>query len=212
MHKFHQSSVLQIEGWFIGWADERVPHRRCKLFTPSGKKVVKIAKSLRDGIQTWQPGIWLSLQGKQRKLEIKIDRVIAPTSIDKQELLPIQIQICNGKACQRRGSGEICNTIERQIAACGMTDAIEIHTVRCLDRCKAAPHVTIELPKNRSTRKQNLHYQKVTPTAAGEIVTACLRSQESANNRYNAIEIDNCHSIIDRTDERLQTVDMVTAI
>jgi (2Fe-2S) ferredoxin len=208
MSKHQQASAIPIDGWFLGWADDATPHRRCRLATTNGETIIKIAKSLRERVQIWQPGTWLSLQGKESGRGIKIDRIVPPTpnktlkkAPEKPPVLPVKVKVCNGKACQRRGSANICQAIEGEIAAAGMTCQIE--TVKCLDRCKHSPHLLID-DLDRGGKQGRQHYQKVTPVEAIAIITACLPAQTAENNRYNKSEIQHSDLINNPSLNRLE--------
>jgi hypothetical protein len=88
MSKHHQKLTRSLTGQFLGWGDDRTPHRSIKLATASGLQTVKVAKSLRAQIQNWQPGISLHLLTKQRvnlttgETSIKVKQLLTLPSID----------------------------------------------------------------------------------------------------------------------------------
>jgi hypothetical protein len=84
MSKHHQKLTRSLLGRFLGWGDDRTPHRSIKIATASGLQTVKVAKSLRSQIQDWQPGISLHLLTKQR-----INLTTGETSIKVKQLLTL---------------------------------------------------------------------------------------------------------------------------
>jgi hypothetical protein len=153
MGNHHHISSLAIEGRFIGWADDRYPHRRLKIHTDRGEQVMKIVKSLRLEIQDWQPGIWVSLWCKQRvnivkgKTKIKIERLLDPSNRSfSQTTLDLSppvhtIRVCQGSACRKQGSKGICEAIASYLEEHDLADRVQIRPVKCLHQCKTAPHV-----------------------------------------------------------------------
>ncbi len=94
MSKHHQKLTRSLTGQFLGWGDDRTPHRAIKLATASGLQTAKVAKSLRSQIQDWQPGISLHLLTKQRinlttgETSIKVKQLLTLPSIDIDSHLP----------------------------------------------------------------------------------------------------------------------------
>ena len=182
MSKHQHKLVRSLTGEFIGWSDDRTPHRYIKLATASGEQTLKVAKSLRSQIQDWQPGISLHLLTQQRlnprsgETTIKVkqlltapDRSISPTSIAKVAPLtvannpivePTEIRVCQGSSCRRRGSEGICRAMQAYIADRDLTDRVEITTVKCLHQCKAAPHAIVT-SQNAGILTVNTHYRQL---------------------------------------------------
>jgi (2Fe-2S) ferredoxin len=139
MSKQQHKLIRPLTGYFLGWGDDRPPHRYIKLATANGEQLVKVAKSLRPHIQDWQPGIWLILLGWERtcrttgEKKIKAKQLLtspqfnppnnlptrssSPQTIDDSSLTsnlaaPIKIQICQGSSCRRAGSDKICQLMQ----------------------------------------------------------------------------------------------------
>jgi len=79
--------MRSLTGHFLGWGDDRTPHRYIRLATTNGEQLVKIAKSLRPQIQDWQPGIWLTLLSQERigstgEIEIKVKQLLTPPQME----------------------------------------------------------------------------------------------------------------------------------
>jgi hypothetical protein len=187
MSKHQHKLVRSLTGEFIGWGDDRTPHRYIKLATVSGDRIVKIAKSLRSQIQDWQPGIWVFLLCQERGnpttgiVKIKAKQLLTTPVInlseEGRELAkiaqnksvttsvepPTQIQICQGSSCRSRGSAGICQSIQTYLEAHDLTDRVEIKPVKCLHQCKAAPHAILNSSiggiSDKTHYRQLQHYQ-----------------------------------------------------
>jgi NADH:ubiquinone oxidoreductase subunit E len=175
--------IIHIEGQFVGWADDRIPHRRLRVATTGGEQIVKIAKSIRNLVQQWQPGMWLSLKGQHnRRKEVKIEQIIVPeasrclTKVDLPQ--PVLVQVCRGKACRRKGADAICAAMAATIEQAGISGQVEIETVKCLDRCKAAPCLIVSPINERGKQEETLIHRQVTPTEAQQLVEEYLNPIE----------------------------------
>ena len=169
MNKQHKL-IKPLTGHFLGWGDDSTPHRYIKLATTSGEQIVKVAKSLRPQIQDWQPGMWLTLLSQERtslatgekKIKVKqlltapsippscqIDREFPPTDECKVRMPvePTKIRVCQGSSCRRRGSEQICRSMQAYLETNDLTGKVEIETVKCLHQCKAAPHAIFCSPE-----------------------------------------------------------------
>jgi (2Fe-2S) ferredoxin len=185
MSKYQKSRIQPLIGEFVGWGDDRIPHRYIKLATASGERVAKVAKSLRPQIQDWQPGIWLTVLGQERlnpatgETKIKVKQVLviprvqaiekSPPALSLEPVdrllvindppLPIQIRVCQGSSCRRRGSEGICKAMETYLDRHDLTDRVKIEPVKCLHQCKAAPHAIVIQPNGKSPEKT--HYRQL---------------------------------------------------
>jgi NADH:ubiquinone oxidoreductase subunit E len=171
----HQQQKVSrsLTGHFLGWGDDRKQHRYIKLATANGEQTIKVAKSLRSQIQDWQPGIWLTLMSQERicrttgRRKIKIKQVIsAPTFTPSDSaptvaptIVPTKIQVCGGSSCRRRGSENICQSMQAYLDRYDLTAQVEIETVKCLHQCKAAPHAIV---MNAATSGKT-HYRQLQP-------------------------------------------------
>jgi hypothetical protein len=190
----HQQKIIQpLAGEFLGWGDERIPHRYIKLATASGEQVVKVAKSLRPLIQEWQPGIWLTLVGQKQvnlttgKIRIKVKQILTLPTLDDLSPSPnrlstlaaiealvagdresleantptqIQIRVCQGSSCRRRGSDGICRAMQTYLDRNELTEQVEIKPVKCLHQCKAAPHAIVTQLTDGS-QPEKTHYRQI---------------------------------------------------
>ncbi|WP_373540076.1 (2Fe-2S) ferredoxin domain-containing protein [Chamaesiphon sp.] len=192
----HQRKLTRsLTGHFLGWGDDRTPHRYIRLATPNGEQLVKIAKSLRPQIQDWQPGIWLTLLSQERigatgEIEIKVKQLLTlpqmksplesgftapvPPTIERypaanSPVLPTKIQVCQGSSCRRRGSEGICHAMQTYLDRHDLTDRVEIETVKCLHQCKAAPHAIVTNPAG-AILPGKTHYRQIQPTQVSALL------------------------------------------
>jgi hypothetical protein len=187
MSKQHQKYIRPLTGQFRGWGDESTPHRYIQLATADGDRLIKVAKSLRPQIQDWQPGISLTLLTQEtidrdtgeRKIKVKqllaapkIELAsnlppnlgschsIAPPPIASQALIPTKIQVCQGSSCRKRGSQQICESMQADLDRYQLTDRVQIESVKCLHQCKAAPHAIVTSPAG-SVVPGKTHYRQI---------------------------------------------------
>jgi (2Fe-2S) ferredoxin len=194
MSKYQKSRIQPLIGEFVGWGDDRIPHRYIKLATATGERVAKVAKSLRPQIQDWQPGIWVTLLGEERvnlatgETKIKVKQVLVipriqaiehlppALSLEPVEHLPVindpppptQIRVCQGSSCRRRGSEGICQVMQTYLDRHDLTDRVKIEPVKCLHQCKAAPHAIVIEHSSKSPEKT--HYRQIQPCQIEKII------------------------------------------
>jgi hypothetical protein len=184
MNKQHKL-IKPLTGHFIGWGDDTTPHRYIKLATSGGEKIAKVAKSIRPQIQDWQPGMWLTLMSQERisrttgETKIKIKHLFATpdiypfcqlssefSPIDRNPVIapvePTKIRVCQGSSCRRRGSEQVCRSIQAYIKKNDLTAQVEIETVKCLHQCKAAPHAIVHSP-SIAILPGKTHYRQLQP-------------------------------------------------
>ncbi len=176
--------IRPLTGYFLGWGDDHHPHRYIKLATANGECLIKAAKSLRPQIQDWQPGIWLTLLAQERvcrstgEKKIKVKQLLTParvdprhshlagsplqSAIDCSSILPTKIQVCQGSTCRRRGSDQICRSMEAYLDRHDLTDRVQIESMKCLHQCKAAPHAIVTSPAGEILPGKT-HYRQIQP-------------------------------------------------
>jgi Thioredoxin-like [2Fe-2S] ferredoxin len=168
MSKHQKKLDRPLTGQFLGWGDERTPHRSISIATASGVQTLKVAKSLRSQIQDWQLGISLNLTLVQRvkssskkvALKVKHAEILPAASPDPSVVMalggraasdenrerddaPTEIRVCQGSSCRRRGSASLCAAMQAYLDDRELTDRVEIVPVKCLHQCKAAPHAIV---------------------------------------------------------------------
>ncbi len=185
MNKQHKL-IKPLTGHFLGWGDDSTPHRYIKLATNSGEQIVKVAKSLRPQIQDWQPGMWLTLLSHERislatgETKIKVKQLLISPTIypscqigsefvptDERKVStssePTKIRVCQGSSCRRRGSEQICRSMQAYIEKNDLANQVEIETVKCLHQCKAAPHAIVSSPAT-AILPGKTHYRQLQPS------------------------------------------------
>jgi (2Fe-2S) ferredoxin len=182
MSNGHEKLIRSRTGYFLGWGDDRHPHRYIKLATTNGVSLIKVAKNLRLQIQDWQPGIWLALLTQERicrstgETKIKVKQLLTPpqiapiqdlsarllltSAIDCRPVKPTKIQVCQGSTCRRRGSDKICKSMQAYVDLHDLTTQVEIESVKCLHQCKAAPHAIVTSPAE-AVLPGKTHYRQV---------------------------------------------------
>lgn len=200
MGKHQSRSIQPLTGQFLGWGDDRLPHRYIKIATANGERIAKVAKSLRPSIQNWQPGILLTLLGKQQvnletgETKIKVKQLLtsprfepAGSRLSEQTIEPVQIKICQGSSCRRRGSEGICRVMETYIDRHELKDRVEIKQVKCLHQCKAAPHA-IFIDSAPGVQPEKTHYRQVQNYQVKSILNRHLPTDSSEKAiEYNLI-------------------------
>ncbi len=79
------------------------------------------------------------------------------------------LRVCSKKNCWRKGGRELCDALNRAIAASGHAGQIELRQVGCLDRCKQAPNVDAN----------GRVYSRCTPGEAGDIIAQAIHGPAS---------------------------------
>lgn len=175
--------IRPLTGYFLGWGDDRTPHRYIRLGTDDrGELLVKVAKQLRSHIQDWQPGMLVKLLTQEkidrvtgcRKIKVKqlslplsinIDRSVdlISNAIVSTPVAPTKIQVCQGSSCRRRGSEKICQMLQNHLERNDLTDKVRIESVKCLHQCKAAPQAIVTSPHTAPIPGKT-HYRQLQPT------------------------------------------------
>ncbi len=208
MSKHLEKFTQPLTGQFLGWGDDCNPHRYIKIATTSGERVAKIAKSLRPSIQDWEPGIWLTMLAKKQvnletgKTSIKVKYLLTAPAVNETRTLlnnsipkqiaglieTVQIRVCQGSSCRRKGSEGICRTMQAYIDRHDLTDQVELKPVKCLHQCKAAPHAIITHPVG-GTKPEKTHYRQLHNYQVKAILTQHLPIDSPAHPiGYNLIE------------------------
>ena len=191
MSNQQQKMMRQLTGKFLGWGDNQNPHRYLKLATVDGEHLAKVAKSLRPQIQDLQPGSWLTLLTQERidrstgETKIKVKQLLTPPpvhlrhnlpsrsplppTIDDSPIEPTKIQVCQGSTCRRRGSDQICRSMEAYLVRHDLTKQVQIESVKCLHQCKAAPHAIVTSPAGAILPKKT-HYRQIQPSQVQAIL------------------------------------------
>jgi (2Fe-2S) ferredoxin len=73
---------------------------------------------------------------------------------------PTIIRVCQGSSCRRRGSEQICRSMQAYLTQNDLTERVEIETTKCLHQCKAAPHAIVHSP-NTATLPGKTHYRQL---------------------------------------------------
>src|SRR5262245_10156789 len=77
---------------------------------------------------------------------------------------PVRIRCCAAAGCVSSGSLGVIQAFEKEVAAQGLKDRVQVSRVGCLRLCCAGPLVQIDPSKE--------YFESVTPTQVGPIVAA----------------------------------------
>ncbi len=185
MSKHQKKLVRPLTGQFLGWVDERKPHRSISIATANGVQTLKVAKSLRSPIQDWQLGISLNLTlvqrvksgGKKIALKVKHAELLPAVNLDSLAVTglggraasdedrdrndaPTEIRVCQGSSCRRRGSASLYAAMQAYLDDRDSIDRVEIVSVKCLHQCKAAPHAIVT-HQTEGILSMKTHYRQV---------------------------------------------------
>ena len=87
---------------------------------------------------------------------------MANSSTVKSSREPTTIQVCQGSSCRRKGSEQICRSMQAYLDRQDLTQQVEIATVKCLHQCKAAPHAIVTSPVDNQLPGKT-HYRQLHP-------------------------------------------------
>ncbi len=222
MGKHQQKFIHPLTGRFLGWADDRLPHRYIKLATVDGEQVIKIAKSLRPLIQDWQPGVWLTLLGQKQvdsatgKTNIKVKQLLSPPkgypspAIIERQTIPdsicsvvtpssatqTEIRVCQGSSCRRKGSEGICRAMQTYLDRHNLTEQVEIKPVKCLHQCKVAPQAIFIHP-DKDKKPQKTQYFQLQTYQIEKILTKHFSNISSLGANFQIKSSNNEYNLID---------------
>jgi Thioredoxin-like [2Fe-2S] ferredoxin len=159
--------------------------KRLHLLTQQGIQVIKLSKTakaaLSDLTATLKQGTLLELRvrSKEKKGSIRykaddvwlftgfaegLAELPAPPDIaaciTTSPEPPLTVQICNRGTCRKRGAREIQAAFRQALDAQGLTEAVCVETVGCLNHCKQGPNLKID----------GVRYRHVEPEQVDELV------------------------------------------
>jgi NADH:ubiquinone oxidoreductase subunit E len=197
MSKDQQKYIRPLTARFLGWGDSCIPHRYMRVATANGELAIKVSKQLRTQIQDLQPGIWLAMMSEERmdmatgEIKIKVRQLLKLPDTNTPEYCssssvelvtpaknPVQIRVCQGSSCRRKGSGQLCQMIQSYLDRMNLTAQVEIKSVKCLHQCKDAPHIiTPDFSKVKRTHHRQVRSIDVDRIMIDILPTSCpLRS------------------------------------
>jgi (2Fe-2S) ferredoxin len=141
--KIPKSFRPQIQDWQLGvWLTLLIQER---VNATTGKTKIKVKQLLTS------PGV--SILDNLPNIVTSQVKIAQPAVTDSHlspEVYPpdarSQIRVCQGSSCRRRGSAEICKSMQAYLDRADLHDRVEIKPVKCLHQCKAAPHVIVTSP------------------------------------------------------------------
>lgn len=148
------------------------------LSTPEEDYSIAVAKSPKNVLAKYlKPGCHLKVTGMRK---CKLDRAEVEYKAYRIELLPepaslnkasvpkqkkAKILVCQGSSCGKKGGRAICNLLQTELKAKGITNEVEIKTTDCMKQCKQAPYLI--MPGRNS-------YSRVKPAQVSQLVNKHL--------------------------------------
>lgn len=157
------STSFELRGQFCGFTRTLLGKRRMVLRVAQEEHFLKVEKALRQRLQrTLIPGSEILVIGHERAADKRrvVDIVKLMTSEGPVACASCPIRICTKKTCWRNGGKELWQALETALDRDGLTQAVQLEGVHCLDHCKQGPNV----------EWQGHHFHHCTPRDAERIV------------------------------------------
>lgn len=162
-------ATFELRGQFAGFFRTIFGKRRMILRAGGEDHELKVPKELRRELAgALVPGVEIVVTGFERPEDFtgRMRRVVSHIHFLTRPPVPpdacatCTIRVCTKKNCWKQGGRELWHTLETRLAEQGLTDAVRLKAVDCLDNCKRAPNLELH---------HRLH-QRGTPARVGEIV------------------------------------------
>lgn len=171
---FHSSKPFVLQGEYAGFIRTLLGKRRMVLRTGEEDFFLKVPKDFRHRLAAaLAPGSKISVAGHEvcedgsrgPKLVVSTVQMVTPSGV----AIPIgcPIRVCTKKNCWRSGGKELWDALETQLAERGLTGAIQLEGVDCLDHCKRAPNA----------EWQGCEFHRCSPADAEKIVDTLQEKQ-----------------------------------
>ena len=170
--KFTREVPFELRGQYGGLRQTEEGKTRMLLLTDDGEVLLKVPRELRHrAARALTEGQSIAVSGTQHHASFfggKKRTVARIQALDNPALPALcaacPIQVCTKKNCWRSGGRQIWDVLEHEIQAAGLTEAIPLEGVDCLDECKRAPAIAF-----------NGHIVRhCSPTEAAHLVTALV--------------------------------------
>jgi NADH:ubiquinone oxidoreductase subunit E len=166
--------LQKLEGHFLQWQRSKSgKHQDLLIQTNTVVQSVRINKQLHALMAALiTPNMSMSLQVKAKKHRLIAKFVvlipqeklsISPSMIPPPRNQAIEIKVCNSKHCCKKGSQDICRSLEQLQLEPGMD--LKIKKVGCMGDCQKAPLIKIDGHK----------HQRLSPQAATMLVKKMWR-------------------------------------
>jgi hypothetical protein len=134
---------FELRGQFCGFVRTLLGRRRMVLRVDKEEHFLKVEKALRHRLKSaLPPGSEILVLGHERAGDKKrvVDEVKLMTADGPVAGAVCPIRVCNKKNCWRNGGKELWHALEETLARQGLTEAIGLEGVHCLDHCKRGPN------------------------------------------------------------------------
>jgi hypothetical protein len=139
--------TFELRGVFAGFIRTVHGKRRMVLRTDQEDCFLKVPKDLRHHLASaLSPGSQIAVSGDEELDDGKSDpkRVVSRVQLltASGTAIPIlcPIRVCTKKNCWRSGGKQLWHAFEESLARRGLTDAVQLEGVDCLDDCDRAPN------------------------------------------------------------------------
>lgn len=157
--------AFELTGEFRGFVRDAHSKRRLVLHRDGEDLLLKVPKKIRRRlaaeIQTGQEIRACGVEEKDKLTGANVRRIAtrvsparesdaarssqSPAAAAATAAAPLApIRVCAKRHCWQNGGRELWDALENALAAHGLTGAIRLKAVKCLDRCKAAPNADWE--------------------------------------------------------------------
>jgi hypothetical protein len=137
------ATSFELRGQFCGFVRTLLGRRRMVLRVDKVEHFLKVDKELRHRLKTaLTPGSEILVLGHERPGDKKrvVDEVKLMTPEGPVACAVCPIRVCTKKNCWRNGGKELWEALEVTLARQGLTGAIPLEGVHCLDHCKRGPN------------------------------------------------------------------------
>ena len=143
------------------------------LSTPEEDYLIAVAKEPKALAKYLKPGCHLKVTGMRK---YKLHQGVVEYKAYSIELIQednshqaiatnqtkAKILVCQGSSCSKKGGQAICQILQAELAANGITNKVKIQTTGCLKQCKQAPMLIMP-----GTER----YSKVKPEQVSQLIT-----------------------------------------
>lgn len=140
----HASIAFELQGRFAGFFRDVFGKRRMVLRVAGEERYLRVPKALRKELDgTLRAGQELIVSGADASVEHDGpgEPVVSRVRVAGQSACVVcPIRICTKKNCWRNGGRELWTTLEMKIETAGLSDAVRLKAVGCMDHCKRGPN------------------------------------------------------------------------
>ncbi len=139
----HLSTQFELRGAYCGFIRTLLGKKRMVLRIGQEEHFLKVEKELRHRLKgTLTPGTEILVLGHERPGDQKrvVEEVKRLTADGPVACAVCPIRVCTKKNCWRNGGKELWQALEESLAQHGLTDAVPLEGVDCLDHCKRGPN------------------------------------------------------------------------